>query len=154
MTKVVGIMAVDIETGGQLIGSAPIVAIGWCLGGLDGHVLLKGRVSLRYDDHHRFEKKCLEEYWYATATQKAQLETFRAEAVTIKEGLALFMNQVRAAEVQFDNLYLVSDNPAFDFGFLNYYLAHYLGVLPLSYRVSDGKYRGQLGDEWYVLRKV
>lgn len=156
MEKNKKMFAVDIETGGQLIGSAPIVAIGWCSGPIsgDGKLLLKGRVSLKYDEHHRFEKRCLEEYWYASPTQKAQLETFRAEAVPIKEALGQFLAALKAAEEHFGNLYVVSDNPAFDFAFLNYYLAHYLGALPLSYRVLDGKYRGQLADEWYVVRKV
>lgn len=149
-----GILAVDIETGGQLIGTAPIVAIGMCLGGLDGRVHSKLRVSLKYEEHHRFEKRCLQEYWYATPTQKAQLETFRSEAVDIKEGLGKFLDVVKAAEARFEKLFLVSDNPAFDFAFLNYYLAHYLGRLPLSYKVTDGSYRGQLGDEWYVVRKL
>lgn len=154
MSEPIGIMAIDIETGGQLIGSAPIVAIGWCLGGVDGRVVLKGRVSLQYEPYHQFEKRCLEEYWYAKATQKAQLEAFRAEAVPIKQGLNHFLSQIRAAEGRYEKLYLVSDNPSFDFAFLNHYLAHFLGMMPLSYKVTDGQYRGQLGDEWYVVRKL
>lgn len=151
--KGVGIMAIDIETGGQLIGSAPIVAIGWAVGGLDGRLLIKGRVCLR-SNSYKFERRCLEEYWYANSIQQAQLETFRAEAIGIKEGLGQFLKTVKEAESLFPKLYLVSDNPAFDFGFLNYYLAHYLQHMPLSYRVTDGTYRGQLGDEWYVVRKL
>lgn len=150
----IGVMAIDIETGGQLIGSAPLVAIGWCLGGMDGKVVLKGRVSLAIETGHQFEKRCLEEYWYASPVQQAQLETFRSEAVPIKDGLVHFLGQVGKAEAMYKQLYLVSDNPAFDFAFLNYYLAHYLHWLPLSYQVGNGKYRGGLGDEWYVVRKV
>ncbi len=151
------LFAVDIETGGQLVGKTPIVAIGWCCGDLQGKVYQKARVSLEVEKDLEFEQECLQQFWYASPVQQAQLEAYRAEAIPIKQGLTIFLQELAKAEALAAasqlKFFKVSDNPAFDFGFINYYLSRYLNHLPLSHRLSDRRYEGQLCDEWGVLRK-
>ena len=99
------------------------------------------------------EKRCQDEYWSQPA-QADQLKEFRAAAVGPAPAMETFAEALKQAEAaaQKTALHVVSDNPAFDFAFLNHYLDVYLGRASLAYS-SEGRYRG-VRDEWEVLRKV
>lgn len=153
----VHIFAVDIEAEGQYVSKNNIVSIGTAHGPAmqdDGPALM--RVSLQPDPTKSFEPRCLTEFWNRPE-QVAQLKIFRAEAVPTHEALRTFLDTLRKAEEEAAKagatVYVVSDNPSYDFSFLNHNLDVHLSHPSLAFSELTGKYRG-VCDEWEVLRTV
>jgi hypothetical protein len=79
-----------------------------------------------------FEQRCLDEFW--NKQPKGFLESLQQNTVEAR----VFATQFRELLNKFDkNLYILSDNPTFDCGYINYYL-DYFGLDSMQFG-SDGK---------------
>jgi hypothetical protein len=143
--KIKLVLSVDIETSGCNVVEHGILAIGYCVGDLDGNVLFKDRINMMLDDGCYFEERCVKEFW---SKYPDVLKTIQTDAVGPHVGIRAFVDFVYDLEEQYD-LIIISDNPVFDIGFLNYYMAKYLKVRPLSY-TSTGSYRPIFDTDCYT----
>jgi hypothetical protein len=132
------LFALDIEGSGASFSQNGIVAIGWCVGKMDGKILEKKRVSVALQKRG-FEPRCKTQYWDNPA-QAAQLEVFKKEALEPVEAMKQFIASVDRFEDSYDVI-ILTDNAAYDVAWLNYYLDLYLGRNPLSYKKDQMTYR-------------
>ena len=135
------LFAVDIEGSGALLSQHAIIAIGWCVGNMEGKILEKKRVSLKIPFNKGFEVRCLEQYWKKDKTQMLQLATFTTEAVDPETAMKTFIERVRFYDNDYD-VSIVTDNPSYDIMWINYYLDVYLNHMPLNYYSDQASYRG------------
>jgi hypothetical protein len=143
------LFAVDIECSGPHLVQHGIVAIGWCVGDASGRVLEKQRVSLSLDGK-TFGAETKAEYW-DRPEQAAQLAQFMREAIAPKEAMQRFIAAVDKWE-ETHRVSIVSDNPAYDVKWLDYYLAFFLNRYPLAY-TKEKRYRGITEDRSMVVSK-
>ena len=125
-TKIV--LSIDIETSGCNLIDNGILAIGYCIGNLDGEVVFKDRINMLLDDGCYFEERCVKEFW---SKHEDVLKIIQEDAVGPHIGIRSFVDMVYDLEDQYE-LIIISDNPVFDIGFINYYMAKYLKCRPLS----------------------
>jgi len=131
------VIALDIESRGMSPKKHGILSIGMCIGSAEEDlVLIKKRFDLEPLPGQQMEKRCQDEFWskhqdiYAILTQDPK---------PVKEVMTAFRAIIDKWHAVAEDVYLVSDNPAFDFGLLNYYLDEF-DLLPLSYkRNKEGK---------------
>ena len=131
INKILPILSIDIESGGCQPSKHPLVAIGICFWN-NG---LKEKKLFRFEfDYSKFEPRCVEEFW---SKNMDKLEKFRSLPISnIKE----FADYVDKLDEKYPNLTILSDNPAYDIGFINYLYDTQLNRKPLQYKY-DGKYR-------------
>jgi hypothetical protein len=127
------IIAIDIEKAGKGFEHS-LLAIGICLGDDKGNVIEKKTWCFKGDC---FELRCFNEFW---SKYKDLLNTIMTKAIDIKEGLFDFMLYMESLESRYSNkLLILSDNPNFDIGQIDYYIYKHLDRhQPLRYTKSGG----------------
>lgn len=126
------IMVVDIETSGPNIISNAILAIGYCIGDMFGSVIEKRRINVAMEDDHEFDSDCVKTFW-SRGDMPTILSNLQRNAISPKNAIQEFIGDVDRFDRVYD-LTIASDNPAFDFTFVAYYLNKYLSRKPLHYR--------------------
>ncbi len=123
-------LAMDIETTGQYLGRNAMIAVGMVVMDDEMNILKNFTVCLKENGKER-EERCMKEFW-----EKQPAELF---SNIIKNGIdpQIAMNMLVEwlldVEMTYgDRLVVVSDNPAFDVAWINYYLATYT-VRPMLY---------------------
>jgi len=145
------LFAVDIECSGGSFSQNGIIAIGYCVGTLDGQVLEKKRISMSLLKRV-FEPRCWNEYW-VKPKQAEQLKEFQKYEVHPFVAMTQFISAVDRYEDKYD-VTILTDNPAYDIAWLNMYLDLYLGRLALAY-TKNQVYRGVKDPyEWAMKRKI
>lgn len=134
MNKPLTFLAIDIETTGPYYIKNHIMAIGYVFLDSDGNVLMKKRISLEFDDT-TFTYQCFK-FW-SRGNNMDKVKQFKKDAVDVKSGLWEFVNDLNAFNL-YCNTIIVSDNPLFDIGFINYYLEKYIEHEPIH--MIDGHY--------------
>jgi hypothetical protein len=112
------VFAFDVEARGKSMIHHGIVSVGVCIGTANGVVLFKCRWNVAPIPGQFYEQRCLDEFWSAHPQLKEELEKKPVDAV---EFAAQFRELINIWEKDAD-LYLLTDNPAFDASFINYYL--------------------------------
>ena len=143
------IVAVDIETSGPSVLRNGILAIGFCLGDMKGSVIQKKRIHVALDDHHTFDERCLTDFWDKPANKKV-LETIQVNTSPPAKAIREFVQAIDTFDEHYQ-VSLVSDNPTFDFYFLNYYLDYYLKRKPLNYMFGE-IYRSLIDSKSFLRR--
>lgn len=138
------LFGVDIETSGCMMTQNHIVAIGYYACRLDGRPLMKKRVS--FAGPHNFEQRCVDEFW---SKNSVLYDTLMKNAVECSKALGLFINDLDSLESSY-TVALVSDNPSFDFAWINYYLDRYLGRRPLSFPFGGTTYRSVFDTDCFA----
>lgn len=136
--------AVDIETSGPIYTKHGILSIGWCARSADGSIK-SGQINMMLPEGTDFEQKCWDEFW---SKNLPALHKLKEGAVSPLEGITAFINVLDQLE-QDNDVMIITDNPSFDIGYLNYYLAVYLNRNPLTYD-SSGKYRPIFDTDCYT----
>jgi|SRR5581483_3330835 len=125
------VLAIDIETGGCMVGAHPLIAIGTYL--ITPDLKEAKRFTFKFDLKD-FEKRCYDEFW---SKHLDKLQHFKDSPTnTIQE----FANYVDSLDEKYPNLIILTDNAAYDIGFINYYYAKELQRKPLQYK-KNGSYR-------------
>lgn len=129
-------LAIDIEKNGDAL-DAPLLAIGFCYGHVTadgmGKVIKRERICIKRDP-----AVPLSPFWSAPE-RKALLDRFDQEALPFEEAIQKFCKAIDACDPVDE---LLSDNPSYDFGNLDFALHHSKQKrLPLRYDSKDGKYR-------------
>lgn len=141
------LIAVDIETSGCQFSKHGILAIGFCIGDLNNiHNNNKYRINFALDENIVFEKRCMDEFW---SKNMNKLEELKKDQYSPKQGIQKFIDYIDNFEKTFE-LIFISDNPTFDFGFINYYLDKYLDRRPLSFNSIDNSYRPLFDTDCYT----
>ena len=144
------LFALDIEGSGASFAHNGIVAIGWCVGTMDGRILEKKRVSVALQKRG-FESRCKTQYW-DKPEQAAQLKVFEKEALEPIEAMKQFIASVDRFEDTHD-LVILTDNASYDIAWLNYYLDLYLARNPLSYKKDQMTYRSIAEPKGFALSR-
>jgi hypothetical protein len=146
------IIAIDIEARGMGMFQHGIMSIGVCVGSaIEDRVLEKRRFDMRPLDGQSLEPRCWEEFWCKNQKQYAALT---ANAKDAMEQIVAFRNFINYWDDSAPSTYLVCDNPAFDFAFINYYLDR--AMLPALSYTMDAQYRPLHDSDSYgrgVLKK-
>ena len=122
--------AIDIEGRGPSAVYNGIVSIGVCVGDSSGTVLEKRRFDLQPYHIQFMDPKCKAEFW---DKHPSLLETLERDAVLPDIGIRNFRQYLDECEQKYGELYILCDNPGYDFHFVNYYLDRE-GLLPLCMR--------------------
>jgi hypothetical protein len=127
-------LAIDIETGGCMVTKHPLVAIGTCFL-TPCKRIVKKRFVLDFDKS-KFEQRCTEQYW------NKYPDLLKEFTDSVKSSIKDFANYLDELDTKYPDLIILSDNPAFDINFINYYFETFLNRLPISYRLNlDNDYR-------------
>ena len=123
MDKPRAIFAIDIEARGQGAVSHGIISIGVCIGSAtEDNVFHKVRFDMLPRHGQVMEKRAMDEFWSLHKDQlDALIENAKDPAVQIREFRSLLDEWDKTHE-----LYILCDNPGFDFGMINTYLDMYL----------------------------
>ncbi len=139
------LFSIDIEVNGPRMSKNGILTIGYCVGKLDGTKILQKWISVDLEDRV-FDPACMVFF----DTFPDILDELRHDPKPIKEALHEFLTDLRTFQRQYD-VFIISDYPTFDIGWLNYYLSHYLDEYPLEYILGDPKrYRPVYGTDDHV----
>lgn len=137
MSKETVYIAWDIEKGGPCF-EHPIIAVGVCYGTKTTY--RKKRFCLTFDINN-FEEKCLKEFWSKFPNI---LEKIKSEATPVVETWEAITDFLTLLEVAYPedkyNIVMLSDNPAYDIGHIDYNLFHYTARWGLRY-TDNGDYR-------------
>jgi hypothetical protein len=142
------ILAFDIETRGEDMIAHGIMSIGFCLGHADRfEVIQSGRISLKpiVEEFQTVEKRCMNEFWSKHPEVYKQLVD---EAIQPNIGMYKLSSMLDQWDCNYD-LRIVSDNPSFDLGQINFYLARY-GMRPLSRNRMTGEYRNMYDSDCHA----
>lgn len=140
------IVAFDIETRGKSPSQHGIVAVGLVLGTPDGTVVDKITWKVKpLFEHQTYEQRCLDEFWNKQGDLRTVLER---DAIDARAFAHEFRAKLDDLERNFA-LYLVSDNPTFDAGFINYYLDHF-GLDSMQYGADGKSYRAVHDSDSYA----
>jgi hypothetical protein len=145
MSKRIAVLAIDIETSGPCLTKNKTVVIGYCLGDEFGNVLNKKRFLFDITSFDKFDKDSYEEFWL----NMDKLNVFIKERKPAKLGMEEFINDIDKLDKIFD-LRIISNNPASDIGFINYYLSSYLHREPLSYPLNLDDYPSIIDIDSYT----
>jgi hypothetical protein len=140
------IFAFDIETRGKSAARNGIVSCGICVGTPDVKVLVKKRWNVGKAHGQGFETRCMDEFWNKNP---GLLDELSKDQMSPVEFAALFRNTLDAFDGKFAQVYLVSDNPTFDAGFINYYLDHAL-LDSMQYKADGRTYRSVHDSDSYA----
>lgn len=131
------VISIDIEARGQGPKKHGILSIGVCVGRGDSEdILQKVRFDLLPLLDQTVEHRCWESFW---SKHKELYNTLTTKAEPAEFGIAAFRRLIDFYDSEAKNVYIVCDNPAFDFGMINYYL-DYFNHPTLSY-TRKGEYR-------------
>ena len=125
------ILVIDIETSGPSVTKNGILAIGYCLGDLNGRVYDKRRIDLQLMDKV-FDEQCKKDFWETTGPDEV-LKTIQQAPLSPKEAMSKFILLLDDYDTQY-HLTIMSDNPSFDFYFINYYMDIYADRRPINYQ--------------------
>jgi hypothetical protein len=154
MNKGVVIFSFDIETRGQSAVRNGLLAVGIVAGTTSGTLLMKKRFHVAPLVNQDYDPVCLEEFWSKHKDVKDELEQ---NTMSPKQFAQEFRELLNDFEKKQQSLYLLSDNPTFDAGFINYYLDIYgydsmqIGSDGKTFRVvhdSKSYARGALGSSF------
>ena len=84
----------------------------------------------------KFDEDCYRDFW---SKHEDKLKVFEQEKV--KTTIADFASYLDELDKKYDDLVIISDNPQFDIGFINYYFNKYLNRKPMSYKNNGTDYR-------------
>ncbi len=115
MTVIIGL---DIEGRGPSPKRNGIISIGVCVSSLDGQTRALRRFSMEKLSGQTFDEKCLTEFWAPYIHNLKQLQYEATDAETA-------MTDFRALLDQYPDAYIVTDCPAYDITFINYYLDYF-----------------------------
>lgn len=141
------ILAYDIEGTGQFLGSCGIVAIGATLHDPHTGLVVQDPLTGKYicvelhlrTDGVEWEEACRREFWDRRPELLAKLSEGAIHPQEAMRELALFHEWVML--VTQGHVQVVSDNPAYDVGFLNWYITTYTPGKPSLHYIT-GSYRG------------
>jgi len=144
------LLAVDVETRGQDPERHGLVSIGLYGKEIGGSFQISKRINVLPSNWQHMERRCEEEFWnrFPDLLKELSKEAWEASyAITEFECLIETLRD----DYEVD---LLSDNPSFDFAFLNHYLHKYRGGPSLAYK-RDRTSKFQLSyegvwdiDEW------
>ena len=141
MARIPPILSIDIETGGPQASRHPLIAVGTCVRDTNGH---KDKRIFRMEfDESKFDPECAREFW---SKHRDILDKIKTLPISTIQDVADYIDSVDRA---YPNLAIVSDNPAFDIGILDYHYDVVLNRKPLQYRY-DGKYRIIVDKDSYM----
>ncbi len=135
------IIALDIETSGSRVSKNGIIAVGYYIGTIDNREIEKGTIYFNLENKE-FDDDCKAQFW-VKHIQKQVLA--KANQFGLPPDQAIF--KLISIIDRMDQIYkcdIISDNPVFDCGFINYYLDVYLNRPPLQYKL--GKYHRHIVD--------
>lgn len=119
MKKQRAIFSIDIEGRGPGPLSNGIVSIGVCIGNpYKNQVFLKTRFDLLPLENQTMDKQCMNSFW---SHHLDKLKLMQKNAGVALEQIKKFRNLLDKWD-KTHNLYIVCDNPGYDFGFINTYL--------------------------------
>jgi hypothetical protein len=137
---------VDIESRGASVMHNGIVSIGVCIAhGADDVAPRKLRFDLAPLPGQTFEERCLREFWHSNDETRSLLTRLTANPIPALEGIAAFRVVLDSCEEPV----ILSDNPGFDFGFIDYYL-DLAGLPSLRYDATRTKYRPLYDTDSYA----
>jgi hypothetical protein len=158
-----GVVAIDIEAAGANVAVHPLVSIGAVVGDGTGRPPLERKfwnLEVRWfrlsddgdiTDPGDFEPRCIREHWQkhpeAVAWHKEALATSQ------EEGINRFVEWFDGLEAKYEKIKIVSDNPAFDIGRLNYAVGLHAGRIDLRMSSDKKTFRG-LDDTTRMLSMV
>lgn len=128
------ICAIDIETSGPSVLKNGILAIGICVGDLQGNVIKKIRINFELDEKKEFDNICYDNFWSKPHKQKV-LTVLKKNCLKEDIAIAKFVSIIDDLDSKY-SMVMISDNPAFDFYFINYYLELYLSRKPIHYALG------------------
>lgn len=139
ITKPTRYLSVDAEVGGQLVGIHPLLQFGMVLMDEDENLVFKKDYYFQPPNYNpqegvtsfykSFDPNCLNDFWLSK--NPALLEIIFQNAKPIQEAIHDFIIDFEALESQY-HLIIVCDNPALDYGFINFYLSVYAQHRPLN----------------------
>jgi len=136
MKKPSVVISLDIEARGQGPKRHGIMAIGVCVGSANEEkVLEKTRYDIKALPDQTMEKRCWDQFW---SKHQDIFDTITADAQDAKTQIVAFRALLDKWHKNSDSVYIVSDNPGFDFGMINYYLDYF--ALPTLNYGHDGNY--------------
>lgn len=160
------VLAFDIETTGCNLQSNAIMSIGASVQDEDMIEVDMFSVNLEIPKNKKFEEKCVLEVWSKHPEALARATENPIAPVT---AMRSFEKWLDAVEEKYENLTIISDNPAFDMQWLNFYLNQYTGRRPINYDKKE-KYRliwdshsmmrvmtmlsGDMTSEWGLPEKI
>lgn len=131
------ILAFDIETDGAFMTENSMIAVGLAAVEVkSGKLIRKERICFASLPGREPEPRCMNEFW---KFRMDVYETLKAGSVQPTEACKKLVDILDQLDDQHE-LIIVSDNPAFDFAWINMYLSMFLKRLPLSYK-TNGTYR-------------
>jgi hypothetical protein len=136
MIKQTLLCAIDIETSGPNIIKNGILSIGICAGTITGEIVVHKRIDVKLHRSKSFDTKTWDDFW---CKNKKILEIIQEHPLEECAAIIEFINIIDILEDDY-KVIIISDNPVFDFGFINYYLAFYINRLPLHYD-KNGSFR-------------
>jgi len=148
------IFAIDIETRGQGPVSHGLISIGVCVGSTTAEkVIDKRRFDFLPLTDQQMEKRCWDEFWSVNQPQLKKLKQNAQDPIKQIKAFRTFLDEI---DQRFDSVYILSDNPGFDFGVINYYL-DLAKLSVLNYKqTKDGKleYRNNHDADSYARGKL
>jgi hypothetical protein len=122
------IFSIDIETSGPLVTEHQIIAIGYYVN--DGQMVANPQ-RLVISGPYTYDEHTWEGFW---SKHPELLEEFaKSRQYTPLGAMQRLVHDLDTLDIEYDVM-IVSDNASFDFGFINYYLAKYMGRRPLNYK--------------------
>lgn len=113
------VMAIDIEARGQGVLSHGIVSIGVCIGHpYQQKVFYKNRFDILPMENQKMEPRCWSEFWINHQDKLGRMQKYAKPA---QEQIKAFRRLIDKWDSTHD-LYIIADNPAFDFGMIDTYL--------------------------------
>lgn len=126
----VTIVAFDVEARGLSPVKHGIVSVGICVGDTRGVVLYKHRWNVKPMEGQAFEPRCQAQFW---DKHPQLLETLCEKQISARQ----FAREFRTfLDERKHNMYLLTDNPAFDAKFIDYYLELF-GHRGMQYDTTD-----------------
>ena len=153
MNKQTLLCAIDIETSGPNIIKNGILSIGICAGTITGEIIVHRRIDVKLHRSKSFDTNTWDDFW---CKNKKILEIIQEHPLEECAAIIEFINIIDILEDDY-KVIIISDNPVFDLGFINYYLAYYINRLPLQYDKygsfrpvydTDSYSRGVLGKNY------
>ena len=141
------IIALDIEARGQGAIRHGILSIGVCVGAVEKeYVFEKTRFDILPLPNQRLEDRCKETFW---DKHPAILKALTKNALPANIQMVGFREIIDRYDRMFPSkVYIVCDNPGFDFGMINTYLDQF-DIPTLNY-TYDGQYRNTHDADSYA----
>lgn len=142
-------LAFDVETTGPVYALHSMVAIGGVvMRVVDKTVLSQIRIIMRIEKGHGFSARCKRVYWNnwkKYPVNQRLLREIKKEGGEPKKGIQRFAKWLDQQEETWEKLVLITDNSAFDAGWISHYFWKYLQRLPMCYRFGkESNYRPML----------